>query len=286
MKNLIYPTKEYTVRREALRKLDVTWRDMSSSCAVTNWDEAICDEQYCIGELTCSQLAHGMLKRHYPGLHLKWQKSEMALLDHRPPKVFRFPVVGEISYLDIRGAYKQFYQYLYLHSWFPYREQKYPLYELAQEFNNKSDQKYKVVRNAIVGITRSTRNKYVCRDKVWYVTKRNKFLSPTLWAQLQGLLNQIACDMIELGAIWINTDGYAFTSVKQYEKAINYFDERGIEVGDKGTGKGFINGLTSVHIPGVKETDNNQRSTAVYHLETSEIDHLTYWMNNRKDFTK
>lgn len=286
MKNLIYPTVEYTHRRERLRKLDVKWRDMSSSCAIPNWGEAVCDEAYCIGDDTCAQIAYATLKRHFPGLELKWRKEEMVLLDHRSPKVFRFPIVGEISYIDIKSAYLQIYQYLYLHSDFPYKRQKYSLYELAQEFKGREGDKWKIVRNAVLGITASTRNKWVCRDKVWYVPKRNKYLSPTLWAQMQGILNQIASNMIDLGAVWVNTDGYAFTSVQQYDKALQFLNERGIEVGDKGTGQGFINGLNSVHIPGVKETRNNQRSNAVYHLETSDIDHLTLWMNNRKELLK
>jgi hypothetical protein len=286
MINIIYDTPEYTRRREILRSMEVTWRDMSSSCAIPNWGEAICDKEYCLGDLTCAQIAHSLLKIHFPGLDLRWRREEMALLDHRPPKIFRFPITGQIGYLDIKSAYKQLYQYLYLHSDFPYKRQRFPLFDLAQTFNNKTDDKYKIVRNAVVGITRSTRNKYVCRDKVWYVVKRNKFLSPTLWAQLMGILNQIASDMIDLGAVWINTDGYAFTSVEAYDKAINYFDERGIIIGDKGIGHGYINGLTSVHIQGVKNTDNEKGSTEVFHLETSDIDHLTYWMNNRKELQK
>lgn len=286
MINIIYDTKEYTKRREILRSMEVTWRDMSSSCAIPNWGEAICDKEYCIGDMTCAQIAHATLKRHFPGLDLRWRKAEMVLLDHRPPKVFRFPVTGQISYLDIRSAYKQFYQYLYLHSRFPYKSQKYPLFDLAQEFNDKTEPGYKIVRNAVVGITRSTRNKYVRQKEVWYVVKQNKFLSPTLWAQLMGILNQVASDMIDLGAVWVNTDGYAFTSVSSYDKAIDYFNERGIIIGDKGTGHGYINGLTSVHIQGVKETSNNQGTGEIFHLETSDINHLNYWMTNRKVLQK
>ena len=286
MRNLIYPTQDYTARREQLRKLPVTWRDMSSSCAVPNWGEAICDEEYCIGDLTCAQVAYFSLKRHFGGLDLRWRKEEMPLLDHRPPKVFLYPVVGEIGYIDIKSAFLQFYQFLYLHSDYPYKRQKYPLYELAQEFKAMPGEKYKTARNAVVGICRSTQNKYVCQDKVWYTRKQNKFLSPTLWAQLMGILNQIGRQMIDYGAVFINCDGYAFLNLEGYYKAIEFLNERGILIGDSGIARGSINGINSVHIPGVKETKNNQRSGEVYHLETDDIDHLNFWLLNRKEFLK
>lgn len=284
MKNLIYPTEEYTKRREFLRKTEVKWRDMSTCCAIPNWGEAICDEFYTIHGQTCGEIAYDLLKANFPGVKLRWRKDEMQLLDHRPPKMFRFPVVGRIFYIDIKSAYWQFYRYLYLDSRYPYKSQKHSLYPLSLAFINRSEQQWKITRNAIIGITRSTQNKWVKGKEVWYQDKYNRFLSPTLWAQLMGILNQIARQMIDYNAVWLNTDGYAFTSEDDYLKALNFFDERGILIGDKGSGLGKINGLCSVHIDGVKNTTNEQGSAPIYHVEIDEIDHLTYWMNNRKDF--
>ena len=282
MRNLIYPTEEYTLRRETLRKTEVVWRDMSSCCAIPNWGETICDKTYTIGEHTCAEIAYNLLKAHYPTLKLRWRKEELALLDHRPPRMFRFPVVGHIYYIDIRAAYWQFYRFLYLHSDYPYKRQKYPLYSLSTAFEGRTENEWKIARNAIVGITRSTKNKWVKGKEVWYTNKHNRFLSPTLWAQLMGLLNQIAREMIDYGACWLNTDGYAFTSEEGYLKAINFFEERGIAIGDKGSGIGRINGLCSVHINGVKNTDNEQSSKPIYHIEIDEYNHIEHWMNNRK----
>jgi hypothetical protein len=282
MINVILPTPQYTFTREWMRKQPIKWRDLSSSIAIPTWGEAVCDKALTIGSKTCAEVAYDLLKETYPFLYLKWRKSEMELLDRRPPRLFQGPLIGEMFYLDIKAAYHTFYQYLYLHSDYPYKKQRYPLQPVAQEFIGRSDPQWKIARNALVGITRSTKARWVYLDKTWETYKVNKYLSPTLWAQIQGILNQIASVMYKFGAVWFNCDGYVFTSQQAYTDALQWFEEKEIVIGDKGHGIGSINGINSIHIAGVKNTETRHSSKEVYHLEAEDIDHLYYWNLNRK----
>jgi hypothetical protein len=282
MKNVILPTKQYTYTREWLRSQPIKWRDLSSSACVPNWGEAICDKALTIGDKTCAEISYDLLKENYPHLHLKWRKAELELLDRRPPRLFQGPYVGECFYLDVKAAYHTFYQYLFLHSDYPYKRQRYPLMPIAEEFRGRQEPEWKIARNALVGICRSTKARWVYLDKTWETYKINKYLSPTLWAQLMGILNQIASVMYSFGAIWFNCDGFVFTSLEAYTKALLWFEEREIAIGDKGVGVGSIRGINSINIAGVKNTLSQYNSREVFHLEGEDIDHLKQWTLNRK----
>lgn len=282
MKNVILPTEQYTHVREWLRLQPIKWRDLSSSAVVANWGEAICDQALTIGDKTCAQVAYDLLTEYYPGLFLKWRKDEWELLDRRPPRLFDGPYVGEMWYCDIKSAYLQFYEYLFLHSKYPYKRQRYPLKPIAEEFKGRKEAEWKIARNALVGITRSTKARWVYQTKTWETFKVNKYLSPTLWAQLMGLLNQIAAMMYKFGAIWFNCDGYIFTSQQSYNNALKYFQDIGVIIGDKGQGYGYIKGINSVNISGVKKTETEYSSKEVFHLEAEDVNHIELWNLNRK----
>ena len=284
MKNVPMSKEEFSFFRQWVRGYDILWRDMRTNCLVPNWGEAVCLKDFMIGSVTSGEYAYNVLKNIYPTLKLHWIKSELSLLDARPPMYYQNRLEGELYYLDIKSAYLQLYQYLYLHSKAPFRRQQYPLYDVAQCFVNHSEIPYKAARNAIVGIARSTRNKWVCGSKIWYTTKYNRYLSPTLWYQLMGILNQFARAMLAIGAVWFNVDGYIFQSIKSYELALDFFRERGIAIGHSGFGVGIVSGLNNVHIPGVKETKLDEPSKPVHHLENSNIDFYMHWNDNRRKF--
>jgi hypothetical protein len=253
--------------------------------AVPAWGEAICDKALTIGDKTCAQVSYDLLKEHYPHLHLKWRKSELELLGRRPPRLFQGPYVGEMFYLDIKGAYHQFYSNLFLHSDYPYKRQRYPLWPIANEFIGRYEPVWKIARNAVIGICISTKQRWVYLTNTWETSKINKYLSPTIWAQLQGILNQIAAQMYKFGAIWFNCDGYVFTSQQAYTNALQYFDDIGVTIGDKGSGFGSIKGINSIRVEGVKHTDCWTNSKEVFHLEAEDINHIYQWTLNRKVLT-
>lgn len=287
MKNVIMPTGEYaSFRQWAYLQSDLVWRDLSSSMMIPAWGECVCDGQFMLGDETPAQHAYGVLQRFYPNLKLKWREDELSLLDARPPLFFEGPIKDSWLYhIDIKGAYSQFYRYLFLHSEWKFKRQKYPLWPIAEYFSQQdtSNQNWKISRNSIIGITRSTRNKWVKGGEVSYTQKVNHYLSPTLWGQLQGLLNQIACRMVELGAVWVNTDGYIFDHAIDYELALAQFAEWGITI-HSGYGAGSIYGINSVKIDGVKENKEVIYSRAVVKLSPSDYDFIGQWAKNRKDF--
>ena len=277
MKNVIMNRPDYAACRQFLHSSDIVWRDCGFSAIIPAWAECVACDEICYGQQTASQLAFDSLKSNFPGLRLAWRKDEMALLDARPPRLFLSEISGELYYVDIKSAFAQFYQFLYLHSEWPFKRQKYSLRSVAVELWDK-----KIARNAVIGLTRSTQNKWIHGEKVWYTQKRNPYLSPTLWGQITGILNQIARQMIEFGAVWINTDGYIFLKEFQYRQAIWYLLDHEI-ICAHGAGEGFIKALQNIRVEGVKElnsTDEGKRQ--VRHIEESDINFLAHWRKNRE----
>lgn len=278
MKNVIMSRSDYAATRQFLHFSNIRWRDCGFSAIVPAWDECIACDEICYSGETAPQLAYAALQKHYPGMRLAWRRDELALLDSRVPRLFLGEKFDELYYVDVKSAFAQLYQYLYLHSEFPFKRQKHPLREIALELWDK-----KIARNAVIGITRSTQNKWVEGEKVWYTQKRNPYLSPTLWAQITGVLNQIAQQMVKFGAIWVNTDGYIFERERSYRSAIHFFLDNQI-VCTHGSGKGEIRALQNIKIEGVKSTQSGDvGKQPVRHIEESNIDFLAQWRKNRNE---
>lgn len=285
MKNVALPPDQFEQFKLWLRGQEgIKWRDISSACLIPSWGETICNEDFMIGDLSCAQYGYKVIQEHNPGLSLKWRKEEMYLLDYRPPWYFEGLYTGPVWHLDIIGAYSQFYRHLYWHSEWPYKRQKYPLWGIAEHFSQQPQTpKFKIARNSIVGIARSTRNKWVQGANIWYTNKVNKYLSPTLWGQLQGILSQIAGMMLEYGAIWINTDGYAFKDEFGFLMGKEFLDSEGIAYREN-FGIGTINGIASMNVPGVKVTKDNNPSKPINRVEPAgEINHLLNYQSNRRN---
>lgn len=276
MKNVILCRTEYQTFREYLHRSEATWRDCGQSVIVPAWGECIANKEICYGKQTATQIAYTTLKTHYPALRLKWRKDELRLLELNAPKLFLGRFEGDLFYVDIKSAFAQFYQHLFLHSEYPFKRQKYPLRSLAEELWDR-----KIARNCLVGICRSTHNKWSSKGKVWYVEKINNYLSPPLWAQLMGLLDQIAQKMEKIGAIWINTDGYLFSSHRKYREAIWWLLDQGIVI-KHGCGPGYIRALQNIQVEGIKElrsTDVGRKP--IRHIEQLNYDFLKQWRKNR-----
>jgi hypothetical protein len=266
----------YIYWREWARTQDyLLWRDLGPAAIVPAWDECVCRLEDMVGPYTPGQLAYLTLKAHYPTLQLRWRKEEMGLLKTRPPKLFD-PYQGDIYCLDIVSAYAQLYRCLYLHNDWPFKRPKYPLQGIAEALMSE-----KKTRNAIVGIARSTHNKWCQGERVWRSPKKNNYLSPTLWGQLMGLLNQAA--LLMKGAIFVNTDGYAFKTLAEREKGRQRLEDYGLTVRIF-EGEGEITGINSLVIPGVKMPKEITISDPVAYFEPSKIDFLDHWrkQNDRR----
>ena len=284
MKNVPMPHAEFIEFKEWLRQRDITWRDLSTAALVPAWNECVCDNQFMIGSDSCAQYAYKTIQSIYPGLSLKWRKEELQLLDAKTPFYFEGLYRGNVYHIDIVGAYSQFYRYLFWHSEWPFKRQRHSLYPLAEFWaNGPQDANHKIARNSVIGVARSTRNKWVKGNSVWYTAKVNKLLSPTLWAQLQGILQQIASVMLEFGAIWINTDGYIFRHEWDYQTALEWFEREKINVRCS-IGEGEINGIASMNVPGVKVTGENNPTGPINRIgQPPETNFLLNWNINREN---
>ena len=199
MKNIGMPRPEYQFFRSWLRSTDILWRDVSDSAIVPIWGEAVCRED-CLDEknLTPGQRGWLAIKTSYPKLNLRWRKTELDLLTLRPPKYYSAPYNGELFVVDLQSAYAQIYGKLFFHADFPFKRLKYPLKEIASKLSAD-----KQGRNAVIGVIRSTRNKWCQGEKTWFTKKRNPFLSPVLWGQIQMILNSAARSILDLSLIHI-----------------------------------------------------------------------------------
>ena len=271
MKNILLPRPDYQFFRAWLRTTQVVWRDVGDSSIVPLWGESVCNESVCVDGRTPGEIAYSELRRVYPILKLQWRKNELDLLKQRPPKLFSGPYRGEVYGLDIKHAYCQIYRKLFLHADWPRKRLKYPLVEVANSLDD-----IKEARNAIVGIARSTRNKWVQGEKVWYVNKKNPFLSPVLWGHIMSILSEAAGIALKEGAIHINTDGYAFTSEKQRNIVRDRLEDFGV-VTKQFSGYGAILGISALCVPPFKQPLEVNVSKPLLHLEPVEAGWLEWW---------
>lgn len=145
--------------------------------------------------------------REYPDLkRVGWLPGHIKLLDQRSPLHYEGPAVGQLIYIDLDAAYSQIYKNLWLDTPYPRGlGGQYPLAAIADKLKD-----WKVARNSVIGIARSTTMVGYRGTKRITVKIKNRFLAPGLWATVQSLLHWIASRAIACGAIYVNTDGYIF----------------------------------------------------------------------------
>lgn len=273
MSDVILSRFSFNTFKEWLREHgEITWRDLSDAVYIPAWNEWVLNKETLDNGQSPGKLAWNAIFEVYPDLKLRWREDEIKLLDLKSPKLFTTPYHGEMFGLDLSSAYHQIYSHLYLHSDWPKKRAKYPLSPVAKSLKNSG----KATRNAVVGIARSTQNKWCRGSRVWYVKKQNRYLSPTLWGQIQMILNEIAHKMIEFGAIHINTDGYIFLNRREQFQAQRWLEDNYIDYSHF-EGEGEILGISCVYIPGVKEPGELNSSRATHYLEPLENGWVNWW---------
>lgn len=262
MKNIPLPRENYIWFRNWLRSTEIVWRDVTDSAMVYQWNEAITREDILDENgKTPGERAWLTIRTTYPNLDLRWRNEELELLNCKSPKYFKSAYHGPLYVADVQSAYSQIYSRLSFHSDYPFKRLKYPLKSISEKLSAD-----KLGRNAVVGIARSTRNKWVQGEKVWYTKKHNPFLSPTLWAQIQMILTAAARIAIDEGAFFVNTDGYAFQTAQERDKAVSRLNTFGLGLSTT-EGQGEILGISCLHIPEKKVPAEFNPSKPTYWLE-------------------
>ena len=157
--------------------------------------------------VTPGEAARFELKSAFPDIgRIGWPKGQVSLLDKRVPLHYTGPSEGDFVYIDLKGAYYQIYRCLWLDTTYPRGYYgRYPLREVADTLNV-----WKPARNAVIGICRSREITGIKGNRRFALQIRNRFLSPGLWATVQDILHWVASTAVEMGAIYIHTDGYLF----------------------------------------------------------------------------
>lgn len=154
--------------------------------------------------MTPGEAARTELRREFPDIkRVGWQRGHTKLFDACWPMVYLGRWRGEGVYVDLIGAYEQIYRKLWLDTAFPRGRGRLPLCHIATRLS-----KWKPARNSLLGIIRS-RISYGFRGGASIQLRpKNQFLSPGLWATVQGILNELAWQAVKAGAVYIATDGY------------------------------------------------------------------------------
>lgn len=175
--------------------------------------------------MTPGEAARTELEREFPHVRkIGWPAKSITLLDWRWPMAYAGSQSGEFVYTDLVGAYHQIYRRLWLDCAWPRGRGTLTLRGIAGRLNQ-----WKLARNSVIGIIRA-REGAGYRGSVRYrLAMGNRFLSPHLWATVQGVLNEIAHRAIDNGAVYVNTDGYIHpvgSNVKSFQR---WLDDIGLK---------------------------------------------------------
>lgn len=154
--------------------------------------------------MTPTEAARTELKREFPDLkRLGWRGKHKSLFSIPMPFFCRGPVWFLGYHIDLTAAYWQIYRNLMLDCRWPRGLGMLELRGVADRL-----EKWKLARNALVGITRSTSATAIKNKGRVKVYPDNPFLTPLLWANIQYVLHSLASISRDLGGHYCMTDGY------------------------------------------------------------------------------
>lgn len=97
----------------------------------------------------------------------------------------------------------------------------------------------KLARNCLVSAGLPTTLRIWTGDKVIFQKKGNKYINMVLWGLCMDVLNGLACDMLEAGAVYVHTDGYIITS-ERLPLVDEIFASWGLDYTIKGEGRAEV----------------------------------------------
>lgn len=134
----------------------------------------------------------------------QWLK---CVKDRRSPPIYCQPCrLDEAVYIDIAGAYWQIVRAV---GW----NVNYNPSKFLDVLSRMTDFPYptkKLTRNCLVSIGIPSPMRQWDGEKIVYVSRPTKFVNLILYRLVMDVLNSIAGDMIDVGAVYVYTDGYIF----------------------------------------------------------------------------
>lgn len=172
-----------------------------------------------------------------------WQKRCFKYLD-LPQPLYCEPTqkLDYLIYVDISSCYYQLYRRL------PFELFWFGLHPICgdirfDDFLPSDITQYKLCRNSVVGVLRSTSGAVVSKGKISPRKTRNALLSPCHWGIMSNLLHHFAGMARDLGCIYYNTDGAIFTSDYAACDWALKMSDLGFSTNIKARGIGWVKGI-------------------------------------------
>lgn len=227
--------------------------------------------------MTPGEIAKEELHSAFPDLKkVGWSGDMVKMLGHQLPMYCQEERVGNFLYVDIKAAYWQAYQNIWLDTAFPCGlGGKYDLAPVAYKLKD-----CKPARNALIGLIRSTRLAALRFGLSISIRSHNKYLSPNLWATVCTWLNEIAFEARTLGACYWMIDGGFFPVGSKYQVFLDWLVDYGIDHRSSWH-HGHILGWLSYSMNGLKTTQPYHRGARgrVFHnkLYAGESEKIVKW---------
>lgn len=174
--------------------------------------------------LTPADIARDFLAVKYPKRGRISSRQYWDIKDHRSAPLYATP--GYLShgfYVDLKSAYWSILQVIgwdvqYLPGRFIASRSS------VQDFPYPSN---KLARNCLVSVGLPGKSTLWTGEKLVQQARPNKLINLVLWSAVQDVLNSIAADMIDIGAVYVHTDGYIIPA-SRIEDAFAVLDEWGL----------------------------------------------------------
>lgn len=188
------------------------------------------------GQQTQSEIARDYLSVKYarrPAIRLS-QLPELTK-PRNAPQYCRPTEQFEGVYIDLKSAY---WSILKLGGW----DVDYMPFKWLSRRSTVNDfpaPQLKVARNTLVSLSRQSHLTIWTGNKLIQEKAPAQFLNSALWAFTMDVLHSIAFEMKQIGALYINCDGYILP-VEKEAQAFDVIRSWGLEAGIKGRGEAYI----------------------------------------------
>jgi hypothetical protein len=140
------------------------------------------------------------------------QQQDLEMLKALPPRLVPQVMPPEQWWVDLSQAYLQIYQPFSLDC--VYRRESGGVWIGWTPFEDAERVKqHKQVGRVLIGHVRSTRSVIMRRGTITTEPRKPFWLQPHLYAMVQDTLNAVALDMLDDGAVAVETDAYCFPSL-------------------------------------------------------------------------
>lgn len=234
------------------------------------------------GMVTPGDLARDYLSIKYPDRAIRcttdqWQKS---VSDRRQPPIYCNPCQLESAvYLDLSGA---FWQIVRAVGW----DVSYNPGKFLTSNSRMTDFPYpqnKMARNCLVSVGLPAPMRMWTGTEIKFVKKPSKFVNLILWRLVMDVLNSVAADMIDAGAVYVYTDGYILPYEK-LDQAWSILESYGLE------GRVKFEGEADVVTPACYAFTNERdgfRCTEIYRRRKTRARRLvSKFYGSERDFIK